>query len=100
MHGVNHLEAMLNNAGRIQILIKLDEDCFIQGMKWRFLRAKGLIILRGEKAYDEDCIRVLSRDGGARICLLFGNEGVPFISMAMFLMRVWGVNEREVTRII
>ena len=61
---------------------KLDEDCFIQGMKWRFLRAKGLDYGEEKKAYDEDCMRVLARDGGARDLSIVRNEGVPFISMA------------------
>lgn len=60
---------------------KLDEDCFIQGMKWRFLRAKGLDYSEEKKAYDEDCMRVLARDGGARDLSIVRNEGVPFISM-------------------
>ena len=47
-------------------LYKLDEDCFIQGVKWRFLRAKGLDYAEEKAAYDADCIRVLSRDGGNR----------------------------------
>jgi hypothetical protein len=45
---------------------KLDEDCFIQGIKWRFLRAKGLDYLEEKAAYDSDTIRVQSRDGGNR----------------------------------
>ena len=60
---------------------KLDEDCFVQGIKWRFLRAKGLDYSEEKKAYDEDCMRVLARDGGARDLSLVRNEGVPFISM-------------------
>lgn len=60
---------------------KLDEDCFIQGMKWRFLRAKGLDYGEEKKAYDSDCMRVLARDGGARDLSLVRNEGIPFISM-------------------
>lgn len=60
---------------------KLDEDCFVQGIKWRFLRAKGLDYSEEKKAYDEDCMRVLARDGGSRDLSLVRNEGVPFISM-------------------
>lgn len=45
---------------------KLDEDCFIQGMKWRFLRAKGLDYAQEFQDYTLDCQRVVSRDGGLR----------------------------------
>lgn len=45
---------------------KLDEDCFIQGVKWRFLRAKGFDYMEEKAAYEADCIRALSRDGGNR----------------------------------
>lgn len=44
---------------------RLDEDCFIQGMKWRFLRAKGLDYAEEFQAYEMDCERVMSRDGGS-----------------------------------
>lgn len=47
-------------------LYKLDEDCFIEGLKWRFLRAKGLDYAEERALYDADCIRVMSRDGGNR----------------------------------
>lgn len=45
---------------------KLDEDCFIQGIKWRFLRAKGLDYAEEYKSYQDDCERVIGRDGGQR----------------------------------
>jgi hypothetical protein len=44
----------------------LNEDCFIQGMKWRYLRAKGLDYGQEKNDYDMDCQRVMARDGGAR----------------------------------
>jgi hypothetical protein len=44
----------------------LDEECFIQGMKWRFLRAKGLDYMEEMKTYEMDCQRIISRDGGSR----------------------------------
>lgn len=44
----------------------LDEDCFIQGMKWRFLRAKGLDYIEEYDAYEGDVSRTISRDGGSR----------------------------------
>lgn len=47
-------------------LYNLDEECFIQGIKWRFLRAKGLDYLEEYTKYEEDCQRVMSRDGGNR----------------------------------
>jgi len=60
---------------------KLDEDCFVQGMKWRFLRAKGLDYGEEKKSYDEDCMRVLARDGGVRDLALVRTFGIPLISM-------------------
>lgn len=45
---------------------RLDEDCFIQGVKWRFLRAKGFDYMEEKASYEADCIRALSRDGGNR----------------------------------
>lgn len=60
---------------------KLDEDCFVQGMKWRFLRAKGLDYSEEKMAYDTDCMRVLARDGGSRNLSLVRNQGDPFITM-------------------
>lgn len=53
---------------------KLDEDCFIQGMKWRFLRAKGLDYSQEKADYDNDCQRVMSRDGGTRELFLSGGN--------------------------
>lgn len=47
-------------------LYLLDEDCFIQGIKWRFLRAKGLSYDQEKDDYERDCARVMARDGGAR----------------------------------
>lgn len=44
----------------------LDEDCFIQGMKWRFLRAKGLDYTEEYASYLTDIERTISRDGGSR----------------------------------
>jgi hypothetical protein len=51
----------------------LDEDCFIQGMKWRFLRAKGLDYGQEKIDYDQDCQRVAARDSGSRVLSLVGN---------------------------
>lgn len=62
---------------------RLDEDCFIQGMKWRFLRAKGLDYAEELKNYMEDCERVMSRDGGSRDLPLGGADfGQQFLDGA------------------
>lgn len=67
-------------------LYNLDEDCFIQGLKWRFLRSKGLDYAQEKADYDNDCQRVMSRDGGARDLSLtnpafemrlINNENIP-----------------------
>mgnify|MGYP003394056902 CR=1 FL=1 len=44
----------------------LDEDCFILGLKWRFLRAKGLDYSQEFDTYMKAANRVMGRDGGAR----------------------------------
>lgn len=60
---------------------KLDEDCFIQGMKWRFLRAKGLDYTQEKADYDMDCQRVMARDGGARdLPIAGGTYGARFLN--------------------
>jgi hypothetical protein len=51
----------------------LDEDCFIQGMKWRFLRAKGLDYAEEFMSYQEDVSRTIGRNGGSRDLTLGGN---------------------------
>lgn len=59
---------------------KLDEDCFISGIKWRFLRAKGLDYAQEKIDYDMDCQRVMSRDGGNRdLPLAGGTYGARFL---------------------
>ncbi len=60
---------------------KLDEDCFIQGIKWRFLRSKGLDYTQEKTDYDADCQRVVSRDGGNReLPIAGGTYGARFLS--------------------
>lgn len=60
---------------------KLDEDCFIQGIKWRFLRAKGLDYSQEKMDYDMDCQRVMSRDGGNRdLPIAGGTYGARFLN--------------------
>lgn len=44
----------------------LDEECFIQGIKWRFLRLKGFDYGEEKQQYELDVQRVISRDGGSR----------------------------------
>lgn len=44
----------------------LDEDCFILGMIWRFLRSKGLDYGQEAKTYEDACQRIMSRDGAGR----------------------------------
>jgi hypothetical protein len=51
----------------------LDEECFIQGIKWRFLRAKGFDYAEEKEQYDLDVQRVISRDGGERDLPLGGD---------------------------
>lgn len=43
----------------------LDEDGFIQGLKWRFLRAKGLDYTEEYENYVHDVQRTIARDGGS-----------------------------------
>lgn len=61
---------------------RLDEDCFIQGIKWRFLRAKGLDYTQEKADYEMDCQRVMARDGGSRdLPIAGGTYGARFLSM-------------------
>jgi hypothetical protein len=58
----------------------LDEDCFINGIKWRFLRAKGLDYTEEYNNYVEDVNKTIGRDGGSRDLPLNGsNYGQHFI---------------------
>lgn len=59
---------------------RLDEDCFVMGMKWRFLRAKGLDYTQEFADYMKECERVMSRDGGARDLPLNASSGIRFLS--------------------
>lgn len=51
----------------------LDESTFIQGLKWRFLRAKGLDYEEEYQNYELDVQRSISRDGGSRDLSLNSN---------------------------
>lgn len=44
----------------------LDEDVFIEGIKWRFLRAKGLDYSEEYASYLDDVQKTIARDGGSR----------------------------------
>lgn len=58
----------------------LDEDVFIQGIKWRFLRAKGFDYAEEYENYENDVNRTIARDGGSRDLPLNGsNYGQHFI---------------------
>lgn len=62
-------------------LYKLDEDCFIQGIKWRFLRSKGLDYTQEKADYDTDTSRVMARDGAERdLPLIGGCYGSRFLN--------------------
>lgn len=52
----------------------LDEDVFIQGLKWRFLRAKGLDYTEEYESYENDLMRAKGRDGGTRDLPLNGSN--------------------------
>lgn len=65
---------------------KLDDDCFVLGLKWRFLRAKGMDYAQEYEEYIESCQKVMSRDGGSRVLplnarvsnsRLINNDNVP-----------------------
>lgn len=62
-------------------LYKLDDECFIEGIKWRFLRSKGLEYTQEKMDYDSDCQRVMARDGGNRALPLSGGTyGARFLN--------------------
>lgn len=54
---------------------RLDEECFILGIKWRFLRSKGLDYAEEKNEYDLECERVVSRDGAGGRVLPLGASG-------------------------
>lgn len=60
-------------------IYRLDEDCFVEGIKWRFLRQKGLDYGEERTNYDQDCQRVMSRDGGARDLPLGASDDYPWL---------------------
>jgi hypothetical protein len=44
----------------------LDPECFVLGLKWRFLRAKGLDYSEEKHTYDMTTARMMARNGGSR----------------------------------
>lgn len=61
-------------------IYNLDEDCFILGIKWRYLRAKGLDYNEEETLYEDAASRVMSRDGGNRDLPLGAQGGQRFLN--------------------
>lgn len=53
----------------------LDPDCFVLGIKWRYLRAKGLSYDEEYREYRYACERALSRDGGGTDLYLGNTAG-------------------------
>jgi hypothetical protein len=53
----------------------LNEDCFVLGLKWRYLRAKGLSYDEEYRDYKYACERALSRDGGGTDLYLGNSAG-------------------------
>jgi len=51
---------------------KLDEDAFIMGMKWRYLRAKGLDYGQEKADYDDEAKKLISRDGTSPVLPMAG----------------------------
>lgn len=52
----------------------LDEECFIQGMKWRYLRAKGFDYGQEKADYEMQAGMVMARSGGSRVLNLAGGS--------------------------
>lgn len=60
---------------------RLDEECFIMGLKWRFLRAKGLDYSQEKTDYEVYCMQTLAKDGGARdLSLSHGDFNVRLLN--------------------
>ncbi len=61
----------------------LDEDCFILGLKYRFLRAKGLDYSEEFETYTKAANRVMARDGAGRdLPLNAQSQGINLLSSA------------------
>jgi hypothetical protein len=61
----------------------LSEECFILGLKWRFLRAKGLDYSQEKETYDRMTERAISRSGSTRaIPLNASNDGMRLLNSA------------------
>lgn len=60
---------------------KLDEDCFIFGLKWRFLRAKGLDYGQEYQDWVDAKNLIMARDCGSRdLSLSSGDFGARFLN--------------------
>jgi hypothetical protein len=60
--------------------IRLDEDCFIMGLKWRFLRAKGLDYSQEKSDYEIAVNQKIARDCGQRdLSISQGSVGNRFL---------------------
>lgn len=55
----------------------LDDGCMIMGIKWRFLRAKGLDYGEEKQAYDDATERQISRNGGNRSLPMNAQSRMP-----------------------
>lgn len=61
----------------------LDEDCFILGLKYRFLRAKGFDYTEEFDTYEKACNRAMGRDGAGRdLPLNAQSQGINLLSSA------------------
>lgn len=59
----------------------LDDDCFIQGLKWRVLAAKKMDYGQEKESYDMTCQRVAARNGGNRdLPINARNQGIRLLN--------------------
>jgi len=56
---------------------KLDEESFIKGIKWRYLRAQGLDYSQEYNDYMTELVKVKGRDGGAPVLSLVSGSIYP-----------------------
>lgn len=54
---------------------RLDEDCFILGLQWRWKKKKGFYFADDKDDYDDDAATILGRDGG-------GGRALPLDAVA------------------
>lgn len=60
---------------------RLDEDCFVLGLKWRWLNSKKLDYIQEKADYDAEVQRVMARDagGGRDLPIAGGTYGARFL---------------------